>query len=271
MTYPVLLLLLAAIFTLAMSLAWAVAQATRQSGWIDSIWSFTLGGAGLFAALAPIWPDGGTTPRQWLVAGLVALWALRLGGHIAGRTRGGGDDPRYAHLRALWGDKAASELFLFLQIQALSGFLLALAVLAAARNPVPGINAMDLAGAMLLVSCILGEAVSDAQLARFRRDPANQGKVCDVGLWGLSRHPNYFFQWLGWFGYVVIGLQGLNAYPWGLVTLVGPAFMYALLVHLSGIPPLEAHMMRSRGDAFRAYQQRVSAFLPWRPQPKKAL
>ncbi len=106
-------------------------------------------------------------------------------------------------------------------------------MLAAARNPVPGINAMDLAGAVCSSPASLARRFPTPNWRAFRRDPANRGKVCDVGLWGLSRHPNYFFQWLGWFGYVVIGLQGLNAYPWGLVTLVGPAFMYALLVHLS--------------------------------------
>lgn len=271
MTYPVLILVLALIFTGAMVGAWAVAQKTRQSGWIDSIWSFTLGVAGVIAALAPVWPDTTPGPRQWLVAALVALWGLRLGGHIAGRTGGGGDDPRYAHLRASWGDRAASELFIFLQIQALSGFLLVIAILAAARNPAPGLNIYDLIGSVVLLIGILGEGLADAQLSRFRQKPENKGKVCDAGLWAFSRHPNYFFQWMGWFGYVVIGFQGIATYPWGLAALVGPLFMYVLLVHLSGIPPLEAHMVRSRGDAFRQYQREVSAFVPWpRRQANKA-
>ncbi|WP_029004447.1 DUF1295 domain-containing protein [Azorhizobium doebereinerae] len=266
MTYPLLILLLALALSLAMAAAWAVALASGRSGWIDSIWSFALGAAGLAAALAPVAGAGPMTERQLLVAALVALWSLRLGLHIARRTHGGGDDPRYAHLRATWGAQARSQLFLFLQVQAASAVLLALSILAAARNPAPGLGPFDAAGTLILLAAILGEGLADRQLARFRADPARRGQVCDTGLWAWSRHPNYVFQWLGWLGYAAIALQGLAHYPYGLVALSGPAFMYVLLVHVSGIPPLEAHMLRARGDAFRAYQARVNAFFPGPPR-----
>jgi steroid 5-alpha reductase family enzyme len=83
----------------------------------------------------------------------------------------------------------------------------------------------------------------------------------------MSRHPNYFFEWLGWFAYAVIAIaiDLTCSYPWGWLAVAGPVLMYWLLVHASGIPPLEAHMLRSRGDAFRAYQQRVNAFWPGPP------
>jgi steroid 5-alpha reductase family enzyme len=112
--------------------------------------------------------------------------------------------------------------------------------------------------------CLSGgsKRIADRQLAAFRDDPANKGRVCDVGLWGMSRHPNYFFEWMGWFAYTIIAIDFSGGYPWGWLALAGPALMYWLLVHASGIPPLEAHMLRSRGQAFRDYQHRVNAFWP---------
>ena len=106
-----------------------------------------------------------------------------------------------------------------------------------------------------MLVAIVGEGVADAQLRRFR------GRVCDVGLWGYSRHPNYFFEWLGWLAYPLLAIDATR-FDWAWLSLSGPAFMYWLLVHVSGIPFLEQHMVRSRGDAYRAYQQRVSAFFP---------
>jgi steroid 5-alpha reductase family enzyme len=104
--------------------------------------------------------------------------------------------------------------------------------------------------------------VADRQLKAFVADPKNKGKVADTGLWSYSRHPNYFFEWLGWFAYVLIALDVFGAYGWWPLALLAPAMMYWLLVHASGIPPLEEHMLRSRGEAFRAYQARVNAFFP---------
>jgi steroid 5-alpha reductase family enzyme len=92
--------------------------------------------------------------------------------------------------------------------------------------------------------------------------------VCDEGLWRWSRHPNYFFEWLGWFAYPLIAISPNYhpSYPWGWVTLLAPAFMYWILVHVTGIPPLEEQMLRSRGDRYRDYQSRTSAFFPWPPR-----
>jgi len=95
-------------------------------------------------------------------------------------------------------------------------------------------------------------------LQHFRNDPAHHGKVCEAGLWRWSRHPNYFFEWLYWTAYPLLALGS----GWFWPALVGPALIYWLLVHVSGIPPLEAQMLRSRGDAYRDYQRRVRAFFP---------
>jgi steroid 5-alpha reductase family enzyme len=244
-----------------MAFAWAIARRPGQSGWTDAIWSFAIGAAGMVAALAPI--GGPLTPRQILVSALVALWALRLGIHIAVRSAKGGDDPRYAELKRQWGAAFSSRLFLFLQIQAAAALLLAVSITVAARNPAPSFAWSDLLGAIVLVVAVVGEGLADHQLTRFRRDPANKGRVCDAGLWGWSRHPNYFFEWIGWTAYALIAIGPAGQFGWGWIALSGPLFMYWLLVHVSGIPPLEAHMERSRGAAFHAYQARVSAFWPF--------
>ncbi|MBX3568504.1 MAG: DUF1295 domain-containing protein [Rhizobiaceae bacterium] len=241
--------------------AWAVALGSGRSGWIDAIWSFAVGIFGVIASLSQI-GAGDWLPRQMLVAALAGLWSLRLGLHIARRTLQGGDDPRYAQLRQDWGSGFRGRLLLFLQIQAAAGFFLVLAIMAAAHHPAPSMRLADWLGVAVLVVAIAGEAAADRQLSRFRADPANRGKVCDAGFWGMTRHPNYFFEWLGWVAYAVIAMDLTGAYPWGWLALAGPALMYWLLVHASGIPPLEAHMLRSRGDAFRAYQRQVNAFWP---------
>jgi steroid 5-alpha reductase family enzyme len=250
---------------LAMTGAWWIATKSGKSGWIDAIWSFAVGICGAVAAVASI-GGAGPTDRQVLVAVLALLWSLRLGLHIAVRTaQSDQDDPRYAQLRREWGRSFRRRLFFFLQIQAATAFALVLSIMAAAHNPAPGFSPQDWVGILLLLVAVAGEAVADRQLVTFRSDPANKGKVCDIGLWRLSRHPNYFFEWLGWLAYPVIAVDLAGGYQWGWAALVGPVLMYWLLVHASGIPPLEAHMLRSRGERFRRYQEQTNAFWPGPP------
>ena len=249
-----------------MAVAWLVAVRTGRSGWVDAIWSFAVGIFGAFAALVAA-TEGDNGRRQWLVAILALAWSLRLGFHIVMRTVSDRrDDPRYSQLRQEWGAAFASRLFWFLQIQAAAAFLLVLAIIAAAHNPAPDLGFGDLTGIVVILVAVGGEALADRQLKAFRADPANKGKVCDIGLWSLSRHPNYFFECLGWVAYAAIAIGSPAAYPWGFAALAGPVLMYWLLVHVSGIPPLEAHMLRSRGDQFRRYQARVNAFWPGAPK-----
>jgi steroid 5-alpha reductase family enzyme len=112
------------------------------------------------------------------------------------------------------------------------------------------------------LAAIVGEAIADRQLRAFKSDLANGNAICDVGLWRWSRHPNYFFEWLLWLAYPTIAIDFTGHNPYGWLSLAAPICMYWILVHVSGIPPLEDHMLRSRGEAFRAYQKRTRAFLP---------
>lgn len=249
--------------SILMAGAWAVQQRTGNSGWVDTIWTFSLGLVGAGSAL---WPVSGAAPnaRQWLVAALVAVWSLRLGIHVAVRTAGIKDDPRYAAFAKEWGADSPRKMFLFLQNQGWGSIPLVFAIFVAARFPGEALRLQDYLGVVMLFAGIAGEGLADAQLKRFREDPANKGKVCDAGLWRWSRHPNYFFEWFGWLAYPVIALS--PDYPWGWATLLAPMFMYWILVHVTGIPPLEAQMLKSRGDRYREYQSRTSAFFPLPPK-----
>ncbi len=205
-TYLEALVVMAAVYAGLMAFAWAVQQRTGNSGWVDTIWTYSLG---LIGAGGALWPLGGAAPwpRQWLVAVLVAVWSLRLGTHIAIRTAGITDDPRYAQFAKDWGTNARLKMLVFLQNQALGSVPLVFAIFIAAHAPGTSLHWQDYAGALILMVGIGGEALSDAQLKRFRQDPANKGRVCDAGLWRFSRHPNYFFQWFGWLAYPMIAIS----------------------------------------------------------------
>jgi len=251
--------------SLAMAGAWALQRRTGQSGWIDATWSFSVGVAGATLALAPL-ERGDPSGRRIFVAAAVLAASLRLGLHIARRSFGAPEDPRYAAFAREWGAGFSRRLFWFLQIQAACAFVLAATIFLAARNPAPLGGLPDILGALLLLVAILGEAWADATLARFRAEAAARAGVCERGPWAWSRHPNYFFEWLSWLGFAFLAVDLSGAWPQGGLAFCGPLLMYWLLAHVSGVPPLERHMVASRGDVYRSYQARVSAFFPWPPR-----
>ncbi len=246
-----------------MAAAWRLQLTTGNTGWIDVFWTFGLGAVAILGSLVPTsdatWPH----TRLIMVAILVAAWSLRLGWHILVRTRTVGDDPRYRRLIVHWGKDSTRRMFWQLQKQAAVSLVLALSIVLAAQNPHPSLRAQDLLALAILMIAIVGEAIADHQLRRFKANPTNQNLVCDIGLWRWSRHPNYFFEWFCWLAYplIAIDLSGYNSYGW--LALLAPACMYWVLVYVSGIPPLEEHMLHSRGETFRAYQRRTRAFFPF--------
>ena len=255
-------LVVAVFLACVMALAWVVQRRLKNAGWVDVFWSFGTGAAAALAALAPVegtlhWP----APRAWLVGGLALLWGARLGFYLAGRTAGGHrEDVRYARFRQEWGGSFEGRLFWLLMIQAAVAVVLALCVMVAARNPAPGFRLADFAGLLILAVSVAGEGLADRQMQQFRQNPANRGRVCDTGLWGLSRHPNYFFECLAWCAYPFFAIG--PHWPWGFCAIAAPVAMTWLLTRVSGIPPLEREMLADRGDAYRAYQARTSAFIP---------
>jgi steroid 5-alpha reductase family enzyme len=246
-----------AFLVVVMAVAWYVQRRTGNSGWIDTFWSL---GSGIGGLMLLDFASG--NGRVWLIAGLVMLWSLRLAGHIAHRTKGAAEDPRYAALAEEWGTDFPRRLFQFLQIQAVCGFVLAVAIGLAGNNRAPFPAMLDFMGLAVALVALVGEAVADSQLRAFRREKTRGKTICETGLWAYSRHPNYFFEWLFWCAIAVLSLNFSGSYLSGWIAFLAPLMMYWLLVYASGIPPLEKYMLESRGDAFRAYQSRVNAFFP---------
>jgi steroid 5-alpha reductase family enzyme len=249
--------------------AWLTQRAVGNVGWIDVFWTFGVGAAAAILALTPV--DGAIRPRQWLVAALAAIWSIRLGAYMAARVAGSsGEDRRYVDLRLKWGPDFQRRLLPFVLLQAPVGWLLAMAVSLAARAPWPDFTPFDALGALILVLAIGGEALADEQMRRFKASAPAAGAINDRGLWAWSRHPNYFFEWLGWTAYPVILLAHPAVYGWGWAAWGAPVLMYLVLDRGTGVPPLEAAMLQSRGDAFRDYQRRTSRFFLWPPRHPSA-
>jgi steroid 5-alpha reductase family enzyme len=211
-------------------------------------------------AIVPMSADG-LPLRRLIVALVVALWGARLGTHIWKRSRHKGNDPRYLSLIEQWGAQAAMRMFLFLQIQALCSLPLMLSIACAAHHRAPDFGPIDVLACAVAVVAVVGEAIADEQLRRFA---ATRSGVCDIGLWRYSRHPNYFFEFLLWCAFPLFALSGTVGFA-SVAALAGPLCMYWLLVYVSGVPPLEDHMLVSRGEAYRAYQQRTAMFFPLPP------
>lgn len=246
--------LLAAI---AQSAGWRWQQRRRNAGVVDVIWALGVGGA---AVLLAVFGGGAVWSRVTLVV-LAAGWSLRLGLHLWHRVSRESEDGRYAHLRTLWGD-SPWRWFAFFQFQAFLIVLFALPFLAVAGSPIDGPHPAWIAGLAIWLCGVAGEAIADAQLRRFRSDPANRGRTCRAGLWRYSRHPNYFFEWLHWFAYVALAWGS----PQWLLALSGPVVMYVFLRWLSGIPFTEAQALRTRGEDYRDYMQRTPLLFPWFPR-----
>ncbi len=237
---------------------WLVQQRTKNAGIVDVGWaaSFSLV-IGVFA-----WRTT-ADPAAWFPLFLVvAAWSLRLTAYLI--SRGAAQSPeegRYVDLRSRWGAAASWKFFVFFQAQAaLTGVLSAAFVVPFVVAPwdsgwLRGI------GILVSLSGVAGESIADAQLAQFKR--TNKGKVCDVGLWSWSRHTNYFFEWCVWVGYAVYGVAFGAA---GLITIVPQAIILGSILGVTGIPPTENQAVRSKGDAYRDYQKRVSRFVPLPPK-----
>ena len=260
MSTTVLLLLALAAACAGFALLFLVAKRLDNFGIVDIAWA--LG----FAPLAVLYGilGGGAFPRRLLITARAVLWSLRLGGYLARRVLGHlqTEDGRYQQLRRDWAENLNAKMFQFFQFQALLLVALSVPFLLAARNPAPALHPLELAAAGLWVLALLGETLADAQLAAFKRNPTNRGRVCDAGLWRWSRHPNYFYEWLVWVAFALFAL----ASPWGWVALYCPALMLFFLLKVTGIKYTEDQLLRSKGEAYRDYQQRTSAFIPWPPR-----
>lgn len=242
---------------LLLGCVWFSQLRTHNANVVDPVWTWSLGGMGILLGACGSGPVG----LRMLMATGAILWAHRLASHLLRRNYGAPEDARYARYRKQWGANADRNLFWFIEFQVVFTALLSLPFIAIAwRDTWPPTWAVVVAVAVWLVS-VVGEATSDAQLERFKADPTNKGKVNRDGLWRYSRHPNYFFECLHWFTYLFLAIGT----SWWWLGLVPPAVMAFLLLKLSGIPMVEAHLTQSR-PGYAEYIRTTSAFVPWPPK-----
>lgn len=245
--------------TLLMTLLWLIQRLTNDAGVVDVGWSGSLGILALFYGVTL--PE--TSPRSWLVVVLAAIWSLRLTTYLFfNRVLGKPEDGRYQSLRARYGSRVQTFFFGFFLLQGLLAWMFSLPFWLAMRREGLALDWADKFGGGLWLTAFVGEAVADWQLARFRADSSNKGKTCRSGLWSVSRHPNYFCEWLHWWVYVVIAWHS----PLGWTTLFAPALMLFFLFKVTGLPATEAQALLSRGDDYRDYQRTTSSFFPWFPK-----
>jgi len=241
-----------------MTALWVASLIVRNSSIVDIFWGlgFVVVG-GVYFALGH-----GDLARRLLLMTLVAVWGLRLSLFIAMRNIGKGEDKRYQVWRnengARWWWKSFFQVFL---LQGIIMWIVSSTLLIGQVGPsldVP--SPLDALGVLAWAVGFTFEAAGDWQLARFKADPANKGRVMDRGLWRYTRHPNYFGEAAMWWGF---GLIALGA-PGGVLALIGPALMTFLLMRVSGVTLLEKSMETRPG--YREYVQRTSAFFPWPPR-----
>jgi steroid 5-alpha reductase family enzyme len=243
---------------LAMFLVWVLHLRLRDAGIVDVAFA---GLIGLLALLYALFASGWAV-RRTFIAVMACFWSARLVSHLYLRLKGKPEEGRYQQLRKEWAEAGHDVNRRFLGFFLLQGGLVALfslPFLLSSLDETPRISPLEVLGIAVWFVALCGESVADAQLNRWKADPANKGRTCRLGLWNYSRHPNYFFEWLVWCGYALYAL----AAPFGYLALVCPALMLFFLLRVTGIPATEAQALRTRGDDYRDYQRTTSAFVPW--------
>jgi steroid 5-alpha reductase family enzyme len=250
----------AALVGAMMLILWVIHLLIKNAAIVDVGWAAGLGILAIYYALA----GPGYVPRKWLMAAVVGLWSLRLAAYLLfARVVGKPEEGRYVQLRRDWKTNLPLRFLFFFEFQALLDVALSLPFLLACLNARAGLGVTAFIGAGISLAAMVGEAVADRQLDAFKNNPANKGKTCQAGLWRYSRHPNYFFEWLIWVGFAILAITA----PWGVLGVISPALILYFLLGVTGIPATEAQALRSRGEEYRAYQRRTSAFVPWFPKP----
>jgi len=252
---------LAALVILAyMAILWAVSLALRNSSIVDIFWGAGFVMANWFYFIMT--PDG-LPARKWLISALVTIWGLRLSLYILYRNWGKPEDFRYHKWREEAPDKWWWQSFfkVFLMQGALL-WIISAPLLAAQIGQTPRLTALDYLAVAVWAIGFFFEATGDIQMARFKGNPANKGKVLNYGVWRYTRHPNYFGDATQWWGYYLIA-----ASAGGWWTIFSPIIMTTLLLRVSGVALLEKTLKETKPE-YRDYIERTSAFVPWFPRRK---
>ncbi|MHC1774964.1 MAG: DUF1295 domain-containing protein [Lentimicrobium sp.] len=258
MTFLQIYLLSFAAIMLMMTILWLISIKIKNVSIVDLFWGFGFVVAGAVYFLS----TEGTETRKILLMTMVSIWGLRLSIYLAWRNLGKGEDFRYQKFRKDFGEDRYwwYSFFSVFLLQGLLMWLISAPLLGAqfyAGNE-PGI--LDFIGVAIWMIGFVFEAGGDIQLARFKANPANNGKVLDTGFWRYTRHPNYFGDAAVWFGYGLICLSAGSYIP-----ILGSVLMTALIIKVSGVALLEKTLKESK-PAYQEYVRKTSAFIPWFPK-----
>lgn len=246
-----------------MAVCWLIVTYNQRAGLVDVAWSFCIA---LNVMIAAFWLDTAPISVRIFIGCASSIWFLRLTWHLLRRYwHESEEDRRYANMRRAMGQFKHLGFLAFFMFQAGLAILFSYPMLYLLSTTVIQWSEWThwalIAAAIMMLLAFIGESTADQQLYRFKQKPEHHGKTMDQGLWKYSRHPNYFFEWLHWFAYPILGLAAGQYLLW-----VYPLLMWAFLYYITGIPFSEQQALRHRGQNYRDYQQRTSMFIPWQPK-----
>lgn len=257
MTFLQIYLLAFAAIMLMMTLLWLVSIKLRNVSIVDLFWGFGFVVAGWVYFIN----TEGFEARKILLMSLVTVWGLRLSIYLAWRNLGKGEDFRYQKFRKDFGDGYWwYSFFSVFLLQGILMWLISVPLLGAQFYPEKTLGVLDFIGVAIWVIGFVFEAGGDLQLARFKANPANRGKVLDTGFWHFTRHPNYFGDAAVWTGYGLICISGGSYLP-----VLGSVLMTALIIKVSGVALLEKTLNTTK-PGYQEYVRKTSAFIPWFPK-----
>jgi steroid 5-alpha reductase family enzyme len=249
------------VILILMTILWIASIFLKNVSIVDLFW-----GAGfVITACFYFLQAQGNAQRKVIILSLVAIWGIRLSGYLAWRNIGKGEDFRYREFRKNYGENRYWWISFFqtFLLQGVLMWLISAPLLGAMfyrEQSFPGI--LDMAAILLWITGFIFETGGDIQLARFRSDPSNKGKVLDTGLWKYTRHPNYFGDSAVWWGYGLFCLSAGSYFP-----VLGSILMTALIIKVSGVALLEKSLSGQKPE-YKAYIEKTSAFIPWFPKKK---
>jgi len=249
------LILTILVLTIIFIVGWLASIKIQNASIVDAMWALSLG----IPVFIYISSHDGSSLRKTILMGMALIWSFRLGIHLSKRiyAHHPEEDSRYKVLREQWEEKSNRNFLIIFLVNAVLVFSLSLPFYFSSQFNGP-LQPLEWIGIIVFCVGFIGESIADHQLAEFRK-LSGSGKICELGLWNYSRHPNYFFEAVIWVGIYLF----CAASPNGIYTFHAPVIMIFLLTKVTGIPPTERSLLKSRGDAYKEYQQTTSAFIPW--------
>ncbi|AXT85923.1 hypothetical protein C6I20_12510 [Aeromicrobium sp. A1-2] len=246
-----------------MGIGLAIAQRQHKLTVVDTMWGLGFVLVAAETALVSAGGDGDPALR-WILLAMVSVWGVRLAWHLHSRNSGQAEDPRYAELADADGRSFAQVALMRVFVpQGVAMWLVATPIMIGANNQ-EICTWLLVVGVAVWAIGLFFEAVGDAQLAKFKTDPANKGQVMDQGLWRYTRHPNYFGDACVWTG---IWIVVAGSWP-GLATVIGPIAMTLFLTKVTGASLNEKGMKKTK-PGYEDYVRRTSGFVPWKPKAPK--